>query len=209
MNRLWLSIRGLFRKNRENKKEPFCFRGYSSEFSVSDYLRRMLELSACLVKERIEVPKPNLTFNPFASDLSIETPQNTRVTPESTVGLLPEANMTGRMREEWIQREITRSLCVQAQPLENEKYQVECSSAILRLQEELSEQRYAASQSVQNQILQGLMQQNQAICDGMERLNSGIIPLPVIAGMLGVQASDCFRNPCATPYSNIPRGFFD
>lgn len=114
MNRLWLSIKGFFRKNRENEKGSFCFRGYSSEFSVSEYLRRMSELSARLVKERIEVPKPNLTFEPFASDSSIEIPKNTRVTPKTTVGLLPEANMTGRMRDEWIEKMLSDCCCTKS-----------------------------------------------------------------------------------------------
>lgn len=203
MNRLWLSIVGFFRKNRGNEKGSFCFRGYSSEFSVSEYLRRMSDLSARLVKERIEIPKPNLTFAPFASDSSIETPQNTRVTPKSTVGLLPEANMTGTMRDEWIRMAIEGCCCVQAQPLENEKYQTACNSEITRLREEIAGLRIANSLSVHNQIFRGILEQNQRLKAGFDSVN-----LSITAAMLGVQASDCLRNPCATPYPDIPRGLF-
>lgn len=203
MNRLWLSIRGFFRKNRENEKGSFCFRGYSSEFSVSEYLRRMSELSARLVKERIEIPKPKLTFEPFASDSSIEIPQNTMVTPKTTVGLLPEANMTSTMRDEWIRMEIEGCCCVQAQHFENEKYQTACSSEITRLREEIAGLRIANSQSAQNEILRGILQQNQRIATSFDSIN-----LPIITAMLGVQASDCLRKPCETPYSNIPRRLF-
>lgn len=194
MNRLWLSIRGFFRKNRENEKGSFCFRGYSSEFSVSEYLRRMSELSARLVKERIEVPKPKLTFAPFASDLSIETPEKPNALIRAVLREkgepLPEANLTGCRREEWEQRMLLDCCCC-------------TQSTISNLRASIEEQRFSAAQSVQNQILSGIIEQNQRLKTGFDSIS-----LPIAVAMLGVQASDCLRNPCATPYSNIPRGLF-
>lgn len=232
MNLLWLSIRSFLTNEKKNtsKEGPFCFSGYSGEFSVSDYLRRMSELSARLVKERIEVPKPKLTFAPFSSDLSIETSKKPnaliRAVLQEKGEPFPEANLTGCRREEWEQRMIADIHCIQAQPLSDTQYRVEShsvlpidmimidgqsqltdcccmQSTISKLRESIEEQRFSAAQSAQNQVLRGLLEQNQRLKTVFDSVN-----LPIIATMLGVQASDCFRKPCETPYSNIPRGLF-
>lgn len=196
MNRLWLSIKRFLMREEKGKieREPFCFCGYSSAFSVSDYLRRMSELSERLVKERVEVPKPRLTFAPFSSDLSIQTPEKPNALIRAVLRekgeTLPEANLTGCQREEWERRILLDCRCC-------------TQSAISSLRSSIEEQRFSAAQSAQNQILSGILEQNQRIKTGFDSIS-----LPIAVAMMGIQASDCLRKPCETPYSNIPRGLF-